>query len=69
MSESLDSIVKDDPVTCETYTNENNLLDTLGWKLFCSIDKREINCHALSTKQKLDHIETSPNTNSDSVYQ
>lgn len=34
-------IAADDPVTCEIYTNENNLLEEEGWKRFKRIAKRQ----------------------------
>jgi hypothetical protein len=41
MSEPLNVIATNDPVTCAIYAKENALLDLLGWKRFKSIAKRE----------------------------
>jgi hypothetical protein len=39
--EPLQLVAKDNPVTCAVYAKDNGLLDTLGWKQFKSIAKRQ----------------------------
>ncbi len=39
--EPLIEFAKDAPVECALYTKENNLLETVGWKRFKPIARRE----------------------------
>jgi hypothetical protein len=39
--EPLNSVAKDDPVSCARYTEEHDLLNTEGWKQFERIANRE----------------------------
>jgi hypothetical protein len=51
--EPLDTIAKDDPVTCAEYARRNGLLDTSGWKRFKSLGKNERKIERMVNQAKL----------------
>jgi len=57
--EPLSLIAKDDPVTCAVYAKRHNLLDTLGWKQFRRLAKRDKVLQRLVNQAKLVSLRSS----------
>ena len=41
LTSPLDIVIKDDPVSVASYADENNLIDTIGWKRVKHIAKNQ----------------------------
>ena len=59
-NEPLDIIANDNPVTCEVYTRENDLLDMPGWKRFKHITKKEKKMLRMTNQAKLRYYNYTP---------
>ena len=55
----LHTIAANDPVTCAIYAKDNALLDTDGWKRFCSLAKRAKKMLHMVNQSKLQSYKTS----------
>ena len=58
--EPLQSIAKDNPVTCAIYAREHELLDTPGWKQFKAIAKRQKKLTCMVNQVKLRSYNLAP---------
>ena len=58
--EPLKIITADDPVTCDLYAKQNNLLNTPGWKQFKGIAKRDKKMIRMLNQSKLQSFQTAP---------
>jgi hypothetical protein len=56
--EPLNTIAADDPVTCAIYVKDLGLLDTEGWKSFCSLAKRAKKMLRMVNQSKLRSYKT-----------
>ena len=59
-SEPLDIIAKDAPLSCARYAKENGLLDTVGWKRFRKMAKRDQKMLRMINQAKLSSYRSSP---------
>jgi hypothetical protein len=58
--EPLKNISKDDPVTCEIYACDYNLLEVPGWRQFRQMAKRDRVLQRLTNQAKLRSFNTAP---------
>jgi hypothetical protein len=59
-NEPMTTIAADDPVTCDIYAKDNDLLDVPGWKRFKSIARRQQHMFHVANQAKLRSFRLAP---------